>query len=100
MSREHYNETRVYCDGCGFAVVESQADYTDRAIKECGWLVRIHNGRQQELCPVCRPDTPEILVKIREVCSEWGEQQYNPPLPIIADILKVIDGDGSASNGT
>ena len=90
--REHTNEIRVYCDGCGFAVVEAQAHYIDYAIKECGWLVREHNGRQQELCPVCRPDVPLVLVRIEEVCSKWQEVAYKPPLGMIADVRRVLSG--------
>ncbi len=69
--REHTNEIRVYCDGCSYAVVEAQADYIDRAFDGCGWLHRVRDGRKEDLCPMCRPDSPFEAVQrqIWELCQ-------------------------------
>lgn len=68
--RETTNETRVWCDGCSFACLEAQSAYIDRAIVESGWIVRERYGRQEELCPLCRPDSPfDVVDRVREVVS-------------------------------
>ena len=49
-------------------MVAASAEYIDRALEESEWIHRVWDGREEDLCPVCRPDSPFDTVKrVREV---------------------------------
>lgn len=72
MTKEVVHEARIYCDGCGCAVVESAVDYIDRAFEQCGWLhTTTQHGVEMDYCPVCRADSPfEAVQRVRELHRE------------------------------
>lgn len=55
------NQSRVECDGCGYAVLEAPPEDIQRVFRECGWINRLWNGKNQDVCPACQPERPPAL---------------------------------------
>ena len=79
MTREIVNDVRIWCDGCGEAVLElaltdEQVRGESDALDEHGWLTR-SNVADAHLCPTCRPDM--ITIDVKGV-AQRGEQACRP----------------------
>ncbi len=69
MTKEILREARYYCDGCGYAVLESTSEHIEQAFEQCGWVhATTHHGDKVDYCPVCRRDSPfEAVQRVREL---------------------------------
>ncbi len=88
MTRHYINQVRVWCDACGSAMVEEIPTRIDRALEEGNWIHRIWAGREEDLCPMCRPDCAyDALERVQEEIArqimimgregEWGDGMYH-----------------------
>ena len=101
MTREVVDHARLWCDGCGNAVIESVADDLDAAADRAGWVMQVNaaDGIRIDLCPVCRPDSPFTQVqRVREraelrlgIPAVYGTYQVGYAAAMY-DILKALDG--------
>ena len=78
MTKETLYEARYYCDGCGYAVLESTAEHIEQAFEQCGWVhATTHHGDKVDYCPTCRRDSPfEAVQRVREVCDLWQRRPF------------------------
>lgn len=96
MTREVIHEARIYCDGCGYAVVESTVGYIDRAFEQCGWLhATTPHGAEIDYCPVCRADSPfEAVQRVRDTVTERQREvsDMDPAfrMTVLIDVLAVL----------
>lgn len=107
MTKEVVHEVRIYCDGCGYAVVESTVDYIDRAFEQCGWLhTTTPHGAEMDYCPVCRADSPfEAVQRVRHIALTGAlaapvltehDKGYNEALSHVRRALDGADEDNQA----
>lgn len=105
MTKETLYEARYYCDGCGYAVLESTSEHIEQAFEQCGWVhATTHHGGKVDYCPVCRRDSPfEAIQRVRELHypipgfngSQWcgahceATATYWP-----CETIRALDGDG------